>query len=163
MPGGDLDQKLWSHRCRNENSVPFSNRRGTCLCFDALANSPPSLGNRLSLRASHLRPSHRQRLYASAWGADRRDRAPLFRAATCARARRSRTSADRSLLLILSQIAIGRALGGNLRDYYVRHFSFESYGRKWRDRKGRAIHTQSEFMRPLYEWGDRLFANAVKI
>jgi hypothetical protein len=39
-------------------------------------------------------------------------------------------------------------------DYYVRHFSFGSYGRKWRDRKGRAIHTQSDFMWPLYEWGD---------
>ena len=48
-------------------------------------------------------------------------------------------------------------------DYYVRHFPFETYGRKWRDRKGRAIHTQSDFMWPLYEWGDTLFANAVKI
>ena len=48
-------------------------------------------------------------------------------------------------------------------DYYVRHFPFDTYGRKWRDRKGRAIHTQSDFMRPLYEWGDTLFANAVKI
>jgi glycosyltransferase involved in cell wall biosynthesis len=48
-------------------------------------------------------------------------------------------------------------------DYYIRHFPFESYGRKWRERKGQAIHTQSDFMRPLYEWGDTLFANAVKI
>jgi hypothetical protein len=48
-------------------------------------------------------------------------------------------------------------------DYYLRHFPFDTYGRKWRDRKGRAIHTQSDFMRPLYEWGDALFANAVKI
>jgi hypothetical protein len=48
-------------------------------------------------------------------------------------------------------------------DYYIRHFPFDSYGRKWLDRKGRAIHTQSDFMRPLYEWGDALFANAVKI
>jgi hypothetical protein len=48
-------------------------------------------------------------------------------------------------------------------DYYIRHFPFETYGRKWRDRKGQAIHTQSDFMRPLYEWGERLFANAVKI
>jgi glycosyltransferase involved in cell wall biosynthesis len=48
-------------------------------------------------------------------------------------------------------------------DYYIRHFPFETYGRKWLDRKGRAIHTQSDFMRPLYEWGDELFANAVKI
>jgi hypothetical protein len=48
-------------------------------------------------------------------------------------------------------------------EYYMRHFPFDTYGRKWRDRKGRAIHTQSDFMRPLYEWGDTLFANAVKI
>jgi hypothetical protein len=48
-------------------------------------------------------------------------------------------------------------------DYYMRHFPFDTYGRKWRDRKGRAIHTQSDFMRPLYEWGDTLFANAVKL
>jgi hypothetical protein len=48
-------------------------------------------------------------------------------------------------------------------DYYIKHFPFETYGRKWLARKGRAIHTQSDFMRPLYEWGDALFANAVKI
>jgi glycosyltransferase involved in cell wall biosynthesis len=48
-------------------------------------------------------------------------------------------------------------------DYYIKHFPFDTYGRKWLERKGRAIHTQSDFMRPLYEWGDALFANAVKI
>ena len=48
-------------------------------------------------------------------------------------------------------------------EYYIPHLPFNTYGRKWRDRKGRAIHTQSDFMRPLYEWGDTLFANAVKI
>jgi hypothetical protein len=48
-------------------------------------------------------------------------------------------------------------------DYYIRHFPYDTYGQKWRDRKGRAIHTQSDFMRPLYEWGDTLFANAVRI
>ena len=48
-------------------------------------------------------------------------------------------------------------------DYYMRNFPFDTYGRNWSDRKGRAIHTQSDFMRPLYEWGDKLFANAVKI
>jgi len=48
-------------------------------------------------------------------------------------------------------------------DYYIRHFPFETYGRKWTERKGRAIHTQSDFRRPLYEWGDALFANAVRI
>jgi glycosyltransferase involved in cell wall biosynthesis len=48
-------------------------------------------------------------------------------------------------------------------DYYIRHFPFETYGRKWLQRKGQAIHTQSDFARPLYEWGDTLFANAVKM
>jgi hypothetical protein len=48
-------------------------------------------------------------------------------------------------------------------DYYIKHFPFETYGRKWLARKGQAIHTQSDFMRPLYEWGNVLFANAVKI
>lgn len=48
-------------------------------------------------------------------------------------------------------------------DYYIRHFPFDTYGRKWLDRKGQAIHTESDFMRPLYEWGDTLFASAVKI
>jgi hypothetical protein len=48
-------------------------------------------------------------------------------------------------------------------DYYIKHFPFETYGRKWLARKGQAIHTQSDFMRPLYEWGDALFAHAVKI
>ncbi len=48
-------------------------------------------------------------------------------------------------------------------DYYIRHFPFETYGRKWSERKGQAIHTQSDFLRPLYAWGEELFANAVKI
>jgi hypothetical protein len=48
-------------------------------------------------------------------------------------------------------------------DYYIQHFPFETYGQKWLDRKGRGVHTESDFMRPLYEWGDALFANAVKI
>ena len=46
-------------------------------------------------------------------------------------------------------------------DYYIRHFPFETYGKKWTARKGQAIHTESDFNRPLYEWGEALFANAV--
>jgi hypothetical protein len=48
-------------------------------------------------------------------------------------------------------------------DYYIRHFPFETYGKKWLARKGQAIHTESDFQRPLYEWGAKLFANAVPI
>ena len=46
-------------------------------------------------------------------------------------------------------------------DYYIRHFPYETYGKKWTERKGQAIHTESDFKRPLYEWGETLFANAV--
>jgi len=46
-------------------------------------------------------------------------------------------------------------------DYYIRHFPFDTYGKKWTERKGQAIHTESDFKRPLYEWGEDLFANAV--
>ena len=48
-------------------------------------------------------------------------------------------------------------------DYYIRHFPFETYGKKWTERKGKAIHTLSDFNRPLYAWGDELFDNAVSI
>jgi glycosyltransferase involved in cell wall biosynthesis len=48
-------------------------------------------------------------------------------------------------------------------DYYIRHFPYETYGKKWSARKGQAIHTKSDFERPLYAWGETLFSNAVKI
>lgn len=46
-------------------------------------------------------------------------------------------------------------------DYYIRHFPYETYGAKWETRKGKAVHTESDFGQPLYEWGEALFANAV--
>jgi hypothetical protein len=46
-------------------------------------------------------------------------------------------------------------------DYYIRHFPYDTYGKKWMERKGKGIHTESDFERPLYEWGESLFANAV--
>ncbi len=46
-------------------------------------------------------------------------------------------------------------------DYYIAHFPYETYGKKWEARKGKAIHTRSDFNRPLYPWGEALFANAV--
>lgn len=48
-------------------------------------------------------------------------------------------------------------------DYYVRHFPPETYGQKWLARKGRAVHAQSDFARPLFEWGADLFNNSVRI
>jgi glycosyltransferase involved in cell wall biosynthesis len=46
-------------------------------------------------------------------------------------------------------------------DYYVRHFPYETYGAKWEARKGKAVHTESDFGNPLYEWGEMLFEHAV--
>lgn len=46
-------------------------------------------------------------------------------------------------------------------DYYIAHFPYETYGKKWEARKGKAIHTRSDFDRPIYAWGEDLFANAV--
>ena len=47
--------------------------------------------------------------------------------------------------------------------YYLNHFPYETYGRKWQQRQGKAIHVQSDFSRPLYEWGEVLFSNAIMI
>ena len=46
-------------------------------------------------------------------------------------------------------------------DYYIKHFPYDTYGKKWTERKGKGIHIESDFNRPLYEWGETLFANAV--
>jgi glycosyltransferase involved in cell wall biosynthesis len=46
-------------------------------------------------------------------------------------------------------------------DYYIKHFPHDTYGKKWTERKGKGIHTESDFNRPLYEWGETLFDNAV--
>ena len=46
-------------------------------------------------------------------------------------------------------------------DYYIKHFPYDTYGKKWTERKGKGIHTESDFQRALYEWGETLFANAV--
>jgi glycosyltransferase involved in cell wall biosynthesis len=46
-------------------------------------------------------------------------------------------------------------------DYYIRHFPYETYGAKWEARKGKAVHTESDFGRPLHEWGEALFANSI--
>ena len=46
-------------------------------------------------------------------------------------------------------------------DYYIRWFP-EPYKSKWRARKGKAIHTESDFGRPLYTW-EEAQANAICI
>ena len=48
-------------------------------------------------------------------------------------------------------------------EYYVSHFPFDSYGKKWSERRGKALHSRSDFDSALFEWGDDLFQNAVRI
>lgn len=52
---------------------------------------------------------------------------------------------------------------GETCDYYIKYFPLETYGRKWLARKESPIHSQSDFSRPLFEWGTRLFNNSVAI
>jgi glycosyltransferase involved in cell wall biosynthesis len=48
-------------------------------------------------------------------------------------------------------------------DYYINNFPRETYGEKWLNRKGKAIHEYSDFEKPLYGWGNDLFQNAIQI
>lgn len=45
-------------------------------------------------------------------------------------------------------------------NYYINHFPYEPYGRKWAARKGKAIHSESDFGRSLFRWGEELFSNS---
>lgn len=46
-------------------------------------------------------------------------------------------------------------------NYYVESFPWKPYGEKWCKRKGKALHTMSDFNHPLYEWGESLFKNSI--
>jgi glycosyltransferase involved in cell wall biosynthesis len=47
--------------------------------------------------------------------------------------------------------------------YYIDHFPFESYGKKWSERRGKALHVQSDFGNALRAWGPDLYGNAVPL
>lgn len=48
-------------------------------------------------------------------------------------------------------------------NYYIENFPWETYGKKWASRKGKALHQKSDFGRDLYEWGSTLFRSKVII
>jgi glycosyltransferase involved in cell wall biosynthesis len=45
-------------------------------------------------------------------------------------------------------------------EYYVNHFPYDPYGKKWEARRGNSIHDRSDFGRPLYAWGKELFSKS---
>ena len=47
--------------------------------------------------------------------------------------------------------------------YYIDHFPWNSYGSKWNDRRGKAVHTKSDFGAELAKWGEDLFNKSVII
>lgn len=47
--------------------------------------------------------------------------------------------------------------------YYVDHFPYDSYGKKWSERRGKAIHALSDFGNSLRAWGPELYGNAIPL
>ena len=103
------------------------------------------------------------------FGPERRDILMLWRnrpevsfAQHLARACWHRTRGDRPALPTLWQGAFGRTLGRTC-DYYIRHFPFDTYGRKWRDRRVRRSTPNPTSCGPSTSGATRSFANAVRI
>ena len=128
--------------------------------FDAYMtpnDSPPYQSDRALLNFRGFRPGTKGHPDALA-----QSRGGVLPGAKSAGAWRNKASADSvsiaSIMASHCRLLIGKRLAITTFDI----FRVETYGRKWRDRKGRAIHTQS-ISCGLYEWGDTLFAAAVKI
>lgn len=143
-----------------------------CLCFDAderLVGDLPELtgdGFRFRLFDGYLTENH-QAPYDGGhladllrlWGPEFRDILMLFRADKARYAgldRREPILAGRPTLAPVMVKHFGKCLSIEQWEetcgYYAAHFP-EPYRSKWEGRKGKAIHTLSDFGRPLYTWG----------
>lgn len=144
-----------------------------CLCFDAderLVGSLPPLGGdgyRFRLFDGYLTP-YRQASYEDGdlgalprlWGPEFRDILMLFPvdgARYQGLDRREPIITGTPSLASVFVKHYGKCLSVEHWEetcaYYSQHFP-EPYKSKWEARKGKAIHTQSDFGRPLYTWND---------
>ena len=143
-----------------------------CLCFDAderlVGELPPLTGDGIRFRLfdGYLTPE-RQQNYRDGdlaalprmWGPEFRDILMLFRAGPA-----RYVGLDRREPILRGQISLapvmvkhyGKCLSVDHWEatcaYYAAHFP-EPYKSKWRARKGKALHTVSDFGRDLYTWG----------
>jgi hypothetical protein len=94
------------------------------------------------------------------WGPERRDILMLFRKSKSVYRGRDKREPNTDGRIALAQTRVrhyGKCLSvehwEETCDYYAQHFP-EPYRSKWRARKGKAIHTLSDFGAPLKAWGE---------
>jgi len=159
-----------------------------CFCFDAderlvgsLPENPPlgCQGYRLRLFDGYLTPQ-RQGVYSGGplvelqrmWGPEYRDILMMFRAGNA-----RYQGLDKREPLVTGQILQAEHPNGDpvvvkhygkclsvehweeTCEYYSTHFP--KYRAKWEARKGKAIHTKSDFGRPLFNWKNLMFNSGI--
>lgn len=135
-------------------------------------------GVRLSLFDAYLTPTDNKayrcgnlKYFRKYFGVERRDILMLWRASANAvykgLDRREPQLESKHIQTLFYVQHYGKALSiqhwEDTCDYYIKYFPYRTYGKKWEERKGKAIHLVSDFGTPLYIWGDELFNNSVCI
>ncbi len=141
------------------------------LCFDAderIAGPLPALngdGFRFRLFDGYMTPEHCEPYRSGpladlprAWGPERRDILMLFRTASARYEGRDQREPKVAGRVVTAETCVkhfGKCLSvehwEETCDYYATHWP-EPYRSKWAARRGKAIHTASDFGRRLYTW-----------
>lgn len=144
-----------------------------CWCFDAderIEGDFPALdadAYRFRLFDGYMTPDCRQPYEGGAlddlprmWGPEYRDILMLFRVSAATyrgRDRREPIISGRTELADVMVKHFGKCLSvdhwEDTCNYYADHWP-EPYRSKWAARRGKAIHAESDFGRPLYQWGE---------
>jgi glycosyltransferase involved in cell wall biosynthesis len=142
-----------------------------CLCFDAderLVGELPILegnGYRFGLFDGYLTQDHQDEYISGGlaglprmWGTEYRDILMLFRANTAKFVGLDRREPIVSGTTLNASVVVkhfGKCISveqwEDTCDYYATHFP-EPYRTKWNNRRGKAMHTASDFGRPLLTW-----------